>query len=66
MARAVVVFQDDARERIRLEGQMERTMFWSRLTFAAALIFVATPPLGCGYRSRRQAENGRILLPLVM
>jgi hypothetical protein len=41
-------------------------MFWSRLTFAAALIFVAAPPLPVGPRGRRQAENARILLPLVM
>jgi hypothetical protein len=41
-------------------------MFWSRLTFAAALFFVATPLLDGGARTRRQVETDRILLPLVM
>jgi hypothetical protein len=41
-------------------------MFWPRLTFAAALIFVATPLLAAGARNRRQVETARVLLPLVM
>jgi len=41
-------------------------MFWSRLTFAAALIFVATPPLAADARTRRRFEQERILLPFVM
>jgi len=41
-------------------------MFWSRLTFAAALVFAAAPPLAAGARARRRGDNARILLPLVM
>jgi hypothetical protein len=41
-------------------------MFWPRLTFAAALFFVATPLLDGGARTRRRGETARILLPLVM
>jgi hypothetical protein len=41
-------------------------MFWPRLTFAAALFFVATPLLAGGARTRRQVNTDRILLPLVM
>ena len=33
-------------------------MFWPRLTFAAALIFVATPLLAAGARNRRQLAQG--------
>jgi hypothetical protein len=41
-------------------------MFWSRLTFAAALVFAAAPPFWTGTRRRRRGETPRILLPLVM
>jgi hypothetical protein len=41
-------------------------MFWSRLTFAAALMFAAPAPLATGARARRRGDNARILLPLVM
>jgi hypothetical protein len=41
-------------------------MFWPRLTFAAALVFITAPLLDAGARTRRQVDKARLLLPLVM